>query len=638
MARTIATIGGTALAPGISRNRRLYTREHIAGAVAAAQERITKGDQPMVMLTHHDAGDDSTRIAASLTSVSLTEDGRVRWAAAIPDTAAGRDIASLADTSDGQPAFLEGVSIRGRWAGRVRKIIAPDGQAAETGDGLVLDGLDFTHKPGVPEARIDAFAWAEGGASETTQTVGITESVQEARVTAIDEQGPAGQDTSPGGPPGDVREVFAALMPGPPHILENGLCRTCGEIGEAGTPAVSKRDSGLSGSGRTWADPGYQSDKKQRYDLSTKDKAKAAWSYVNQKDNAAKYTPAQLKRIKGRIKAALKKFGVTVAAEGWVIEPALQVTEAIAEYYGDPDKCGSYSISASNGPTNISVSGYNLDPADLAVILQAACKGACAAMAELDPDMDGDIDVPGADSEDTDGDGADDLAARLAAALRGESEERLDALIIEATTAAAPAASTASPAPDAGPQTREELPMAEATTTEAVAQAPAAPDQATISAAVSAALAEDRAARKARKAAKRAQAAETAPAGGDGGAAVTETDEQRIARLVDERVTAKLAGTGQAPVQETEEQRVSRLVEERMVAERQRMAAAGQGPGRKGLVTEHTARTTSDGEIPADFPMDGEGRVLPMEKWSEPQRRAVGQQLEAYALGSRAST
>src|SRR5690349_14442209 len=113
MAKTIATIGGYALAPGVSRNRRWYTEQHITGAVAAAQERLAKGEEPMVMLTHHGADDDSTLIAGALREVSLTDDGRVRWSADIPDTDAGRAIATLTDTSDGRPAFLEGVSIRG---------------------------------------------------------------------------------------------------------------------------------------------------------------------------------------------------------------------------------------------------------------------------------------------------------------------------------------------------------------------------------------------------------------------------------------------------------------------------------------------------------------------------------------------
>ena len=65
--------------------------------------------------------------------------------------------------------------------------------------------------------------------------------------------------------------------------------------------------------------------------IRSKAKAKAAWSYINQPGNAKQYSAAQLKRIKGRIRAALIKFGVKVAAEGWSADPAILVTEAIAE-------------------------------------------------------------------------------------------------------------------------------------------------------------------------------------------------------------------------------------------------------------------------------------------------------------------
>lgn len=65
----------------------------------------------------------------------------------------------------------------------------------------------------------------------------------------------------------------------------------------------------------TYADPGYQSDGKKRYPLDTVEHCKAAWSYINQADNAAEYTPEQLSEIKDKIKAALKKYGVDVEAK-----------------------------------------------------------------------------------------------------------------------------------------------------------------------------------------------------------------------------------------------------------------------------------------------------------------------------------
>lgn len=72
-----------------------------------------------------------------------------------------------------------------------------------------------------------------------------------------------------------------------------------------------------------YGDPGYldangdQASKSgkpgvKRYPL-TADKVQAAWSYINQADNAGQYTPAQLSAIKGRIKAAMSKFGHKVS-------------------------------------------------------------------------------------------------------------------------------------------------------------------------------------------------------------------------------------------------------------------------------------------------------------------------------------
>jgi len=62
-----------------------------------------------------------------------------------------------------------------------------------------------------------------------------------------------------------------------------------------------------------YADPGYQGDKKKRYLIDTAEHVRAAWSYINQADNAGQYSPEQLKAIKGRIKAAAKKFGIAIS-------------------------------------------------------------------------------------------------------------------------------------------------------------------------------------------------------------------------------------------------------------------------------------------------------------------------------------
>lgn len=61
----------------------------------------------------------------------------------------------------------------------------------------------------------------------------------------------------------------------------------------------------------TYADPGYQADKQKRYPLDSAAHCRAAWSYINMPKNASQYSSAHLAEIKGRIKAAGKKYGIT---------------------------------------------------------------------------------------------------------------------------------------------------------------------------------------------------------------------------------------------------------------------------------------------------------------------------------------
>lgn len=60
----------------------------------------------------------------------------------------------------------------------------------------------------------------------------------------------------------------------------------------------------------TYADPGYQGDKKKRYPVDTEEHTRAAWGYINKAKNAGKYTAQQLTSVKGKIKSAMKKHGI----------------------------------------------------------------------------------------------------------------------------------------------------------------------------------------------------------------------------------------------------------------------------------------------------------------------------------------
>jgi hypothetical protein len=62
-----------------------------------------------------------------------------------------------------------------------------------------------------------------------------------------------------------------------------------------------------------YADPGYQKDGKKRYPLDNETHIRAAWSYINQADNAAKYSAADLAKVKAKIQAAMKRIGADVS-------------------------------------------------------------------------------------------------------------------------------------------------------------------------------------------------------------------------------------------------------------------------------------------------------------------------------------
>jgi len=62
-----------------------------------------------------------------------------------------------------------------------------------------------------------------------------------------------------------------------------------------------------------YADPGFRQDGKKRYPLNSEKRCRNAWARINQPDNAAKYSPEDLAKVKAKIKAALKRYGVETA-------------------------------------------------------------------------------------------------------------------------------------------------------------------------------------------------------------------------------------------------------------------------------------------------------------------------------------
>ena len=52
-----------------------------------------------------------------------------------------------------------------------------------------------------------------------------------------------------------------------------------------------------------------------KYPIDTPEHVRAAWGYINHKDNAAKYDADEVALIKSRIKRAAKKHGVEIAED-----------------------------------------------------------------------------------------------------------------------------------------------------------------------------------------------------------------------------------------------------------------------------------------------------------------------------------
>lgn len=103
---------------------------------------------------------------------------------------------------------------------------------------------------------------------------------------------------------------------------KGSFCSSCGAdvsnrdaVHECENRADDSKDTKKPYGNVTYADPGYQKDKKKRYPLDSEAHARAAWSYINVAKNADAYSATQLASIKSKIRAALTKFGVSTDEE-----------------------------------------------------------------------------------------------------------------------------------------------------------------------------------------------------------------------------------------------------------------------------------------------------------------------------------
>ena len=66
---------------------------------------------------------------------------------------------------------------------------------------------------------------------------------------------------------------------------------------------------------REYGDVEFADPVNNKYPIDTPDHVRAAWSYINHEDNAAKYRPDEVRLIKDRIKRAAKKHGVEISED-----------------------------------------------------------------------------------------------------------------------------------------------------------------------------------------------------------------------------------------------------------------------------------------------------------------------------------
>ncbi|MEV6580271.1 DUF6582 domain-containing protein [Streptomyces sp. NPDC051582] len=387
------------------------------------------------------------------------------------------------------------------------------------------------------------------------------------------------------GVPGARVDTYTPAGGQPAESAPDGRVFITESVQEALVHTVSETaaESAAVESAGIYADSGYQADKGKRFPLDTKAQAKAAWVSVHETETARNYTSAQLKRVRQRIVKSLKGHGVQVAAqEGWLIDPIGQVSEAMAECLGfsdDPGHGGSMSVSLTNGPTTVTVTSYCVDPHDLDAVGRAAMAGACQAIAAIDPDMDADIDTSAAVNADLEDDDAMETAPETPAteSPAAETTQEQETAMAESTTPAAEAAAV--PAAGGVHLTDDQFKALLA----AVAPQPAP-------AAVESAPAEP--------------VAEAAPAAAE----VTETEDARIARLVQEGIAKALPAAVQEHVETT------------------------GGPSRKGLVApvaESTAAGTGTG-LPEGWPQK------PLHEYSDEEwRQTGGSTIVGAILGNR---
>ena len=64
-----------------------------------------------------------------------------------------------------------------------------------------------------------------------------------------------------------------------------------------------------------YGDVKFADEKNKKYPIDTEEHIRAAWSYINHKDNAAKYDKDDVENIKRQIERAAREHGIAISSE-----------------------------------------------------------------------------------------------------------------------------------------------------------------------------------------------------------------------------------------------------------------------------------------------------------------------------------
>lgn len=81
-------------------------------------------------------------------------------------------------------------------------------------------------------------------------------------------------------------------------------------------PKIESRDDVKSSEGeRKYGNVKFADQTNKKYPIDTPEHVRAAWSYINHQDNAAKYDADEVKVIKDNIRNAAREHGVDIEAD-----------------------------------------------------------------------------------------------------------------------------------------------------------------------------------------------------------------------------------------------------------------------------------------------------------------------------------